>query len=216
MYSNTVAQTNERGDVFDRVRDVSIAIRHIASVLEDVIHHPTTRRDDVVRRSAFVGSSPSWNAQVAYLIFDLRPLVRSCESRLRFTGTNTVQRPRGGSDENTYLALEALPDLALSAGSGAANEALRDLEAWHHRARLALGEVEPMRRVPRQPGAQEPRCPWCEHLTLRCQVHAGLVKCVNPECLDDTGRQPQGWLEIGRTSGEPMLVWRDGTSGLSA
>jgi len=209
-------RANDRGDTFDQLRETSIDVRRMAAVLEDLIQHPGTRHDDVIRPSVLVGSSPAWNAQAAYLIFDLRQLVRAHESELRSIGTGVSQRPRGGSDQNTYLALEAIVDLAMAAGTELAKKTLYDLKTWHHRARVVLGEVEPLERVPRQPGEPEPRCPWCEMTTLRYQACAGLVKCVNPECRDEDGERPRGRLEIGRTSGEPLLVWQDSTSGLTA
>jgi hypothetical protein len=201
------------GSHLDRLRITVIDVKHAASTLEDLIHYPRNRSDDVIRRVAITGSSPSWNAQVAYLVFDLRTVARSLEAVLRGHVTGS-HKARGGSDANTFLALDAVVDLAHAAGESPTRDALRELERWLYRARVALGQIEPMSQLPRAPGASEPRCPWCGNLTLRYQPHAGLVRCVNPECRDDDGRRPSGRVELGALSAEPILAWHDGSTGL--
>lgn len=183
------------------------------STLEDLVHEPRGRATEFVRPTGLAKAWPSWNAQAAYLIFDLRQLARSHENRLQ-TLASGVARPRGTSDTNTFLALDALPRLAHGVGPDEVYETLNAVSAWLRRARETLGEVEPLVRLPRLPGQPEPRCPWCERMTLRQQPHAGIVRCVNPGCRDSDGRRPLGRVEVGRLSLEPMLVWGTGEVGL--
>lgn len=162
-----------------------------------------------------VGSSPSWNAQAAYLVLEIRQRVRGLEEVLRDRVTGT-KLPRGGSDRNTSLALDAIVELSHAVGAADVRDATGVLTRWLHQARTCLGEVEPLSRLPRLPGQPEPRCPWCQFTTLRYQPYAGVVRCVNPECLDDHDRRPIGHIELGPYSGEAILAWNDGSTGLEA
>lgn len=202
-----------------RMRDSSLTAQRLRACLEDLVTEPVQRREDIVRRSTRVGSSPSWHSQAAYLVLELRQLARGSELglRLRVSGSQQV---RGGSDRNTTLALQALPDLVAGVRGEEDEEwawqVWHQLDHWCCRAQLVLGEVEPLTRLPRLPGQEEARCPWCRCRTLRYQRQAGLVRCVNPSCEDDTQQRPLARVELGRLSGEPLLVWRDGAVGVVA
>lgn len=210
----TDQQANERGgDLLDRLRALVSDVKRAAATLEDLVQHPSTRPDDVTRHSVLVGSSPAWHSQAAYLVLGLGQLARDLEDGLRgrVTGTSVA---RGGSDRNTFLALDAVAELAHAVPVEDAADAERALARWFYRAKTCLGEVEPWDRLPRLPGQAEPRCPWCRFTTLRYQRYAGVVKCVNPECADDDGRHPKGTVDLGPYSGEPILAWGDGSTGL--
>jgi hypothetical protein len=204
---------NDGGSEYDMLYTCVESSKRAYSVLEELLEHPVSGGRELVRPSSFARAWPSWNTQAAYLIFDLRQLTRDHENRLLAFGAGTV-RGRGSSDRNTFLSLDALPKLAHAAGTDEVRETLTVLSRWLRRAREALGEVEPLGRLPRLPGAPEPRCPWCERMTLRQQPHAGLVRCVNPSCRDTDGNRPLARVEIGRLSLEPMLVWGTGEVGL--
>lgn len=201
------------GSDLDRLRSAVADTKRVFNDLEDLICHPATRGVDVIRRTAITGSSPSWHSQAAYLVFELGAISRELEAglRRRTTGSESI---RGFSDANTFLALDAVVALTLSTSD--AVDSLNILCRWVRRGREALGEVEPLSRLPRVPGQPELRCPYCTFLTLRYQQHAGLVRCVNPNCLDDDERRPLAYVELGRLSHEPILAWRDGSSGLGA
>ena len=166
-------------------------------------------------RSVVVGSSPSWHAQAAYLVMELGPLARRLEIDLKLRVTNSGVRTRGTSGANTALALRQVVELAGLAVRDLRWDVWRRLDAWNLRGRTCLGEVEPLALLPRLPGKREPHCPYCRRATLRHQVLAGMVRCVNPACRDDEGNRPVAHITLGQVSGEPILTWRDGTSGLS-
>lgn len=197
----------------DQLRTAVVSVKHAYNTLEDLIVHPVSHGSQLVRPSTLVRAWPAWNTQAAYLVFDLHQLTRAQEDRLRalVSGSRTG---RGSSDRNTFLSLDALPDLAFAAGQDEVHETLAALSSWLRRARETLGEVEPLARLPRQPGEREPRCPWCQRMTLRHQPHAGLVRCINPACRDTDGNRPLGRVELGRLSLEPLLVWGTGEVGL--
>jgi hypothetical protein len=215
--NDTTQQTSHvygGGDAHDMLGETIQAAKRAYSALEDLIDQPRHGGGrDLVRPSSFARAWPSWNAQAAYLVFDLQKLTRAHENRMLFTAAGTM-RARGSSNRNTFLSLDALPGLAHAAGPDQVADTLGALSAWLRRAREALGEVEPYSRLPRLPGAPEPRCPWCERMTLRQQAHAGIVRCINPACRDGDGNRPFARVEVGRLSLEPMLVWTTGEVGL--
>lgn len=197
----------------DQLRSMVVSVKHAYNTLEDLVVHPASHGNQLVRPSTLVRAWPAWNTQAAYLVFDLHRMARTHEQRLRDLVSGS-RIPRGGSDRNTFLALDALPALAFAAGSDEVHETLTALSSWLRRARETLGEVEPLARLPRQPGESEPRCPWCQRMTLRHQPHAGIVRCINPVCRDTDGNRPLGRVELGRLSLEPLLVWGTGEVGL--
>jgi hypothetical protein len=159
------------------------------------------------------GSTPPWNKAAADLVFDLRSLVRNLEEDLRLRVTGGHLR-RGWSDRNTRLSLQAVADLSTTAKDSDVAVTLGHLGGWLERARPVVGETEPLRRVPRVYGYVEPRCPWCGYCTLRCKLTAGLLFCINPFCTDESGRRPQGIIEVGIVMSDVVLRWQDSTVGI--
>jgi hypothetical protein len=197
----------------DRLADSVTVTCRVNACLEELIDQPGTRHHAVAAKVTLTGSSPSWHAQAAYLVLDLQRLSRVLENRLRAEVSGTELK-RGGSDHNTHLALQALLALAEAASLDATRETWRALDRWCQRGRVTLGEVEPMQRLPRLPGQPEPRCPYCTFATLRYQPLSGLVRCLNPTCLDGHERRPVARVELGPYSGSPILAWADGYTGL--
>lgn len=191
-----------------RLVDACNLAQHLHVVLEDLIQHRDTPKDTTGRRATIVHASLPWNSRVAYLVFDLAKLARGLEANLHLHVAGTVVH-RGGSDENTQLALRALPNLALGLDEEIAWLAASQLEAWCQHAREVIGEIEPLTRVPRTAGQPEPRCPWCQQQSLRMQAQAGLIRCVNPVCRDDEGNRPVAGAQV--VEGLPVAVWKNDT-----
>lgn len=153
-------------------------------------------------------SQPPWAASVAHCVMDLHADARRMESQAR-AELNLPDRPRGGSGKNTAQALSSLVQLAVSIDDYSVNEFSKLLGRWARRAMIALGQSEPLRRIPRLPGEAEPACPWCENHTLRMFPMAGLIKCVTPKCADEQGRKPSARMEFSPHVGDFVLVWQD-------
>lgn len=117
---------------------------------------------------------------------------------------------RGYSSRNTWLALYHLTDLAEAVVDQDVRIVLLDIRSWVGRAEVALGQAEPIRRLPRDFGQGEPVCPWCGYMTLRCHVVKGTVFCVNPVCRDTDGNRAYAALGVSEF-GELVLTWQDGT-----
>jgi hypothetical protein len=158
----------------------------------------------------------AWNVQAAMLILDVHVGARELECNLRYQIAGTIW-VRGGSEGNTERCLKGLPSLAMGVPYDVQVTALRRMESWIYRGRLVLGDAEPVSRLPRLPGESEPRCPYGEHKgTLRVRHTTGVVTCLHPACRDGNGQKPVGRIELGVYSGEPLIAWADGTTGVAA
>lgn len=158
------------------------------------------------------GPLASWNSSVAYLVMEIHSGLREIETNLRYMVAG-VLRNHGGGDGVTRAILDRVADLTAGASTASATAVAVQLEKWCYRARLALGESEPLARMPRLPGAPEPPCPYCGRTSIRYQPSSGVLTCVNPGCRDRDGKRTRGRVEVGRYTGEPRVAWQDGSSG---
>lgn len=158
-------------------------------------------------------SQPPWAAPAALTLLELHAWVRAREAEWRLAANFAVRR-RGGSDENTLKALEALCALAHSVDDGRVASSLRELARWNRNARVVLGEMELPKRLPRAKGAPEPSCPYCERKSLRMLALQGIVRCVNVECRDGNERRPVARMEWSGFTQQLELIWADGVTGL--
>jgi len=201
---------HEPGSVRALLHDASGLVWRLNGLLEAMVPWRSGQRDEVARQTNKTASTPPWQSQAANLVMDLHAEARRMERLLVVTVVGTQgSEPRGGSSENTKNALDALTVLTEITDDTDVWDILRSLERWIMRAEVVLGYREPVRRLPRQPGEGEPRCPWCQYLTLRCLPASGRVSCVNPECRDDEGRKPRAVLSVS-LSGVSVLTWQDG------
>jgi len=160
-------------------------------------------------------SQAPWNASAANAIMDLHAEARDAEGRLRAI-LKLPYRERGGSDDNTRRALEAVLRLSQAADDFSVRSNTRWLDAWCRRAAITLGETEAPRRLPRVEGHDEPGCPWCGNHTLRMFPLEGLIKCVNPDCRDEEKRRPVAQLVYSEYARDLVLLWMDNVVGLPA
>lgn len=158
-------------------------------------------------------SQPPWCAAVANVIMDLHAQSRDMEACLRISLKLPV-RPRGGSSDNTRVALENVLRLSEGADDGSVKQNTRTLDSWGRKAKMALNETESPRRLPRIEGQKEPACPWCKNHTLRMLPLYGTIKCMNPDCKDEEDRKPVAKLEYFEQ--EFVLRWQDDIIGIPA
>jgi len=199
-----------------RVSDACLLLSRLLVKLEDEL--PEKRRlpyGGYGTGSGGHGPLAAWNTQAAMLILDIHAGARDLEVNLRYQVAGIV-RSRGGSDGNTAKCLLNLPALCAGLDYAAVMIAVKRLEGWIWRARLILGDAEPFARLPRLPGESDPACPFCKSSTLRVRHATGMVICLRPACKDGNGNRPQGRIEVGSYSAEPILAWADGTTGVAA
>lgn len=206
--------TNMEDSIVDQMSDTAQAAISLLATLEELITEPPGRSMPDLRHATHVGSSPSWHQQAAFAVLDIGQLARLTENMLQRC-VGLPERHRGSSTHNTILALQALSGLSVAATDHAALDVCGMVQRWIGRARIIVGDVEPLRRLPRTVGEEEPRCPQCHFMTLRQQPYAGLLRCINPACRDQAGRRVVGRVEFGRLSAEPILVWDSGDVGLT-
>ncbi len=198
--------------------DLRVAVAEALTVnqrLEAVIAVPTRHVRDESQHGRVDHSQPPWNAVAAHLIMDLHARSRELERELR-DRAQLSSLHRGGGSSNTRAALEAVLNVAEAVPDPDVTAALHWLESWTCRAQVALGVRDRPQHLPQRPREAEPRCPYCFSQTLRFWASRGVVRCVNPTCVDETGRRPAALMEYSVVAVDWVLAWRDGTVGVAA
>jgi hypothetical protein len=159
------------------------------------------------------GSRPPWNPSAAACVFDAEEGLRRLEASLRKDITGRTGPRRGGSDANTQAAITAIGNLGEAVTTADSALAARIIEAWVTRIRQlpAVDECERWIRLRADLAGTRPVCPFCLTPNLRVAVRSGLIACVLPGCADGSGNRPVATMMLGAASGQPMVVWGDGT-----
>lgn len=198
-----------------RLADAVDDLLDLLPLLAELVSEPDN--DGSSTRGLNPASVPPWNAAVAYVMLDVHEGARALEAGLYEELTGAARKTkRGGSNGNTDAALKAIVALGAQLGLHPSKAAAVLVERWVMAGRrLPAVDLSPVwRRLPRTPvpGGMPPVCPYCKTFSLRVAVRSRVVRCFNPgPCEDGTGGRPVGSLELGRVSGQPMLVWADGT-----
>lgn len=206
---------DQRGVLRERLRETIVEVTRAAASLEEAIAEPDRVPRDGEGGGFSWRSRPPWNAAAGYLVTELHAGARELEGTLRRV-LSLTERPRGSSAANTVHALNALSSLAESCPDRRVFEVEAWLSGWLARALVALGQRDLPRRLPRQPGEAEPRCPYCERLTLRFWSSRGEVRCVNPACATEDGDRPRARMEYSPVARDWVLAWGDGAVGIPA
>ncbi len=140
-------------------------------------------------------SAPPWNSAAANAHTDIHAAVREIEADLRYQVTGTVTM-RGGSEANTYAALDAVLKLGDAADEATADDAARVLARLAD-AVLMLPAVDLEERPRRIPGI----CPECERSMIRAWLRDGRVACL--------GCGLRGQMMPGMVS-DGYIEWEDG------
>ncbi len=150
-------------------------------------------------------SAPPWNSAAANACTDIHAAVREIEADLRYqvTGSTLV---RGGSEANTYAALDAVLKLGEAANEVTADDAARIL-AHLADAVLMLPAVD----LEERPQRVRAECPYCERTMLRVLPRSGEVTCLGwGSCFDADQRHPKGMIGRSRMDGSAVIEWADG------
>lgn len=160
-------------------------------------------------------SQPPWHSPVAMAVLDLHALSRKVERELRYE-QGFPRRYRGCSDANTNKALLAVVALSEGVDDYAVRLSNREIDKWNHRAAVVLEIKEVPRKLPRAPGQQEPKCPFCHLRTLRSKAGETdqEIRCINPVCKDEEGRRPVARMEYSTLADDWVLRWQDGILGV--
>jgi hypothetical protein len=198
-------------DPVDLVREACTQLARYMGTLElEVTEQPSPSGGPVGMSPRPPASPEPWNAPAGHALMDAHEFVRRLEARLLYELTGHPGRRRGGSQQNTAQALDAIPRLAagLSQADEAAAARLVERRVNTARAVRAIDEAQQWRAVPSRP------CPHCACYFLKVLLDAagrptGHVECFTVGCRDGNGLRPVAAMGTdGR--GWPELQWADG------
>ena len=196
----------------ERPSELASACNDLAAWIPEVEALIAQPDEEGVHSHSQAASAPPWNPRVAAVITDVHEGSRRLEASLRLALTGELGRRRGGSDAHTLAAIAAIAVLGVQLGADAEAAAMHLVSRWITAAQqLPAVDIAPVwRRLLPGPDGLPPRCPYCSTFSLRVAQRTGVVMCWYGDCADGSGRRPTATMEIGRVSGEPMLVWADG------
>lgn len=82
------------------------------------------------------------------------------------------------------------------------------LDRWIRRAEAVFRPDMGLHRLPRTPGEEEMRCPWCEYQTMRWQPATGIIVCINPECRDASDQRPRWVADYELVGDQLRFTWK--------
>lgn len=188
------------------MRAAARALRGAIAAGEALIAHPDETGQQFITGSAAETQIP-WNAGAAWAVLDPHAGVRALENQMRAElGLAPVRR--GGSDRNTWEAIESMVTLAGALAGESQAFYARQLDKWAQMA-LALPSVDRLPQWQALPMRSPPDCPYCHTPNLRHHEALGIVACLFLNCPAITdGVRP--WAEVGSKRGQLRWRWRDG------
>lgn len=182
--------------------DAVADLRPLLPVAQELIAEPDQQGSAGHAQPA---SAPPWNSAAANALYDAHAAIREVERELRYEVTGSFAQ-RGGSDENTLAALDAIARLGESAAGDTADAAARVL------SRLADGILMlPAVDLEERPQRIRASCPYCQRGMLRVKPRSGEVTCLAfGSCTDSDGQHPRGRVGRSRLDGSAVIEWNDG------
>lgn len=195
--------------VADALDELAGLLPRLQALLPEPVADPTV--GTTTHRKA-VGSPAPWHAEAGAALMTIHEGVRRMEASMRQDLTGEPGPRRGGSDANTFAAMDAIRRLAHGLPDDRARYYARVLGIWVTHAKTVRDIDETPKWVPiRAPrGALPPTCPYCHTYSLRVAQASGAVRCANPSCRAGDGQRPYGRMQYGPLTGRPMLVFADG------
>ncbi len=183
----------EPGSLRARLQSSTDQAWRLYCALEVVIPFREAPRNDGIRtsRQRLVASTIPWDTNAASLLMELHVEVRRLEVHLKEKVTGQLTDRRGGSADNTQYALKALTKLAEAVDDQTVLSVLNVVDRWNRKTDNFFHPEKGLHRVPRSPKEEELRCPYCEFQTMRWHPGTGIIVCVNPDCLNESGVRPR-------------------------
>lgn len=201
---------HDPGSLRNRLRSGTESAWRLYCALELTIPYKNSVHNGPISRQRLVASTIPWNGSAAALTQELHEKIRRFEVHMQDIVTGIRGVRRGGSDANTRFALKAVANLAEAPvmDDQTVLGVLNYLDGWVHRAETFFEPDKGLRRLPREPGEKEARCPWCAYQTLRWHPSSGIVVCVNPECRTEGGTRPRWAAEYGIDGDVLRFSWQ--------
>lgn len=179
------------GSLRERLRSSTQSAWRMYCALEVMLPYKEPGRGQPISRQKLTASTIPWHGAAAGLIQDFHAEVRRLEINLKAEITGIRGARRGGSDRNTQYALTSIVNLCEPIDDQMVNGVLSYFDRWLRQAEAVFNPERGLQRLPREPGENEQRCPWCEYQTMRWQPSTGIIICVNPECVTDDKIRPR-------------------------
>jgi hypothetical protein len=195
------------GSLQERLKESIGNAWRLYCALEVMLPFKEAGRGQPIARQKLTASTIPWHGTAAGLVHEFYAEARRLEVNLKATVTGIRGVRRGGSDGNTRMALQSIANLSHSVDDQTVLGVLGYVDRWVRRAEAVFDPDLGLHRIPREPGEEELRCPWCEYQTMRWQPATGIIVCVNPECRNDDGMRPR-WQAVYMTAGDEMqFAW---------
>jgi hypothetical protein len=163
---------------------------------------------EIVRQKRTVAPIP-WNTAAAELTIEFHNEIRRLEVHLKERVIGGYPRRRGSSNANTKYAIESVVNLCETTDNETLHGVLGYLTGWNRRTDRILHPERGLHRLPRQPGENEARCPYCHAPTLRWSPAQGIAVCVRPACRNTNGQRPRWTADFTPTSNGPVFHWTE-------
>lgn len=195
------------GSLRERLKSSTKTSWKLYCALEVMLPFKEASKGQPISRQKLTTSTIPWHGTAASLIHEFYAEVRRLEVNLAATVTGIRGARRGGSDGNTLMALRAIYNLSHSVDEQTAVGVLGYFDRWNRRAEAVFDPDLGLHRIPRDPGEEEMRCPWCEFQTMRWQPATGIIVCVNPECRTTDGERPRWRAEYEVVGDQMRFTW---------
>lgn len=197
------------GSLRERLKSSTENSWRLYCALEFMLPYKEVGRGQPISRQKLTASTIPWHGAAADLIHQYYAEVRRLEVNLAAEVTGIRGKRRGGSDGNTKKAVEALSRLvyAPSVDDQMVLGILGFFDSWARHAEAVFNPDQGLHRIPRSPGEEDMRCPWCDYQTMRWQPATGIMVCVNPECHDGEGSRPRWQASYEIVGDEMQFTW---------
>lgn len=196
------------GSLRERLKSSTQSAWRMYCALEVMLPFKEASQGEPISRQKLTASTIPWHAPAAHLIHDFHTEIRRLEVNLKAEVSGIRGVRRGGSDRNTELALKSIVNLSEAVDDQTVNGVLNFFDRWLRRAEAVFSPDKGLHRVPREPGEEELRCPWCEYQTMRWQPSTGILVCINPECRTGDGVRPRWIAAYELVSDQLSFTWK--------
>lgn len=197
------------GSLRERLKSSTEYAWRLYCALEVMLPYKEAGHGQPISRQKLTASTIPWHGTAADLIHSFYAEVRRLEVNLKaeLTGIRGVRR--GGSDGNTRMALQSIINFSHTSDDQIVLGVLGFFDRWIRQAEAVFNPERGLHRLPRSPGEEEARCPWCEYQTMRWQPATGILVCIYPECRTVEGVRPR-WIAAYELVGDEMrFTWEE-------
>jgi len=201
---------HEPGSIRARLRTTADHAWRLNCALELVVPHPQVTgggNQGEISRQRRASAPIPWNSVAAELTIEFQNQVRRLEVHLKERIIGGYPQRRGSSSANTRLAINSVVNLCETCDDSDVLGVLSYLLTWSRRAERYFNPEGGLHRLPREPGQQETRCPYCDCKTMRWSPSIGVAVCVNPVCHNQDGKRPRWSAEFTATGGQLVFHW---------